>query len=200
MKKLSILIVGSIMLLTIVSVGLCAVSATLYVYTDADYDPTHLAPVEYPGSGAYQVFPSQIVYIQIASIAEFASGDLVQVKISYKTYVKTWNNVEVHTLTSGDGQGTLGVGDASAPLMWQVGLFDGDVYCEIPFCETLTVHYKDASGTGTEYVAGGVLKKVGHLHSVPETQLGTIGPLMASLVGIIGFVLVKKRKSIVNLR
>lgn len=199
MKKPLIITLGStIFLLMISGVVLGVVSSTLYVYTDSDYEhPAHLAPTDQ--HGFYEVYPGLWVYIQIAGITEFGSGDLVQVKISYSTYVKTWNNVEVHTLTSGAGQGTLGVGDASAPLEWQVGWFDEGVYIQIPYCETLTVHYKDASGSGPEYVTGGVMTQVGHLHSIPETPWGAIGTLTALFAGVFAFTLVKKRKILINL-
>jgi len=201
MKRLPIIAFGLTLgfLLFSSNVGLGMVSSTLYIYTDDDYEhPADLAPTD--EHGFFEAVLNQLVYIQIAGITEFESGDLVQVKISYNGYVKTWTNVEVHILTTGGGQGTLGVGDASAPLGWQVGWFDGGVFVEIPYCETLTVHYKDATGTGPEYVAGGTIKSVGHLHVIPENPLGTIGPLMASLVGIIAFALVKKRTAIINLR
>jgi len=163
----------------------------LYVYTDAGY--TTLAPMEpHPGgNGGYLVGPGQTIYIQIAGITEFSIGASVLVKISYNGYVKTWTKI-VKSLTS--GQLGDGVGDASDPIIWSVGEFDGGVYVDIPFCTTLTVHYKDISGTGPDYVASGIISTVGHIHVIPETPLGTIGPLLGLFAALGVVVLTKQRK------
>jgi hypothetical protein len=159
----------------------------LYVYTDAGY--TTLAPTD--SHGFYLVGPGQTVYIQIVGITEFSLGAGVLVKISYDGYVRSWTKT-VKTLTS--GQLGNGVGDASDSIIWTVGEFDGGVYVEIPFCTTLTVHYKNSSGTGPDYVSSGIISTIGHIHVVPETSLGTIGSLLGLFAALGVFVLTKQRK------
>lgn len=154
----------------------CTVSATLHIYTDNAY--TSLAPTD--KHGYYNVTDGETVYIQIASITEFSSGDHVIVKVCWSSndvsHIKTYTNVLVHSLSSGQGVGTTGVGDNEYPIAWIVGDFD-DGYYQIPYCQTLTIHYKANSNTGPEYVAGGTIMQVGHLHVIPGNPVGSIIPI-----------------------
>lgn len=163
-------------------------SGVLYVYTDAGYNT--LAPTGQP-PGAFVVLPGQTVYIQIAGITEFNVGDSVLVKICWQTHVKTLT-MTVEILTSGH-PGARGVGDAAHPIAWTVGEFD-DGYFDIPYCETMTVHYKKSSGSSPDYVAQGLLASVGHMHAIPETPFGTITPLLVLFVALGVFVAVKQKK------
>lgn len=162
-------------------------NGTLYAYIDSTY--TTLVETGQP-PGAFMVSQGQAVYIQIAGITEFTEGTVILVKISWDTHVKTWTRT-VKTLDSGQ-TGSIGVGDSTNPIIWTVGEFD-DGYFEIPPSNTLTVHYKDISGTGPEHVAAGTMMRTGHLHIIPETPLGTIGPLMILLTGLGVFILARKK-------
>jgi len=112
-------------------------------------------------------------------------------------YSYTFSDVPVHELGSGVGAGMNGVGDADHPIEWTVGEYDdpppgGSV--EIPFSSTITVHYKNNDGSGTEYVATGLIFRVGHIHVVPQLPWGTIGPSFVLLIGLGAFVLIRRKK------
>jgi len=162
----------------------------LYVYWDASY--TSL--VGQNQQGQYDVYPGVQVYIQIAGITEFGVGTEITVKICWSGHVKTLVRT-IKTLTSGNGAGLAGVGDAADPIQWTVGDFNDGFY-EIPYCETMTVHYKNGR---PDYIAqfmdANGRMTVAHLHSVPENPLGTLGTISAIFLGLWIF-LIKKGKTL----
>lgn len=164
----------------------------LYVYWDPDYDPASL--VWQFEQHHYDVYRTAEVYIQIAGITEFAPGVDILIKICWSDHVKTYTRT-VKTLGSGDGINQIGVGDELNPIMWKVGDFDDGFYW-IPVCETMTVHYKSATGTGPDYLTiydvDGKMR-VAHIHAVPENPLGTLGTISALFLGL-GIFLLRKGK------
>ncbi len=91
-----------------------------------------------------------------------------------KTHTKWYKSLTVKTLASGEGAGTIGVGDADDPIEWLVGEFEDGTY-DIPYCETLTVHYTYAKEP--EYLTTDPFdadpSMVAHLHSaIPEVPFG----------------------------
>lgn len=165
-----------------VSVGLSTIgNGTLYVYTDPHY--TNEAPISEGHNRMYLVVLNQTIYIQIANITEFGEGETLIVKVGWEDHAKTFNGVQVSRFTSPtEHDGWLGINVA-----WTVGDFD-DGYLDIPYSETLTVHYKDIDGR--EYVASGLMSRVGHIFVVPEAPLGTMAFLVAPLaaLGVLLFV------------
>ncbi len=171
---------------------------TLYVYIDLY---TTEAPLDTPPPHTYLVNPSQIIWIQIAGITEFTFPDLVRVKICFDVgaadYSLTFSDVPVHVLGSGVGAGENGVGDADHPIAWAVGQYDDPPpggFVEIVFSSTITVHYKNNDGSGTEYVANGLIARVGHIHVIPQIPWGTIGPSFVFLIGLVVFVRARKKQ------
>ncbi len=191
MKRLALVVSVILVLLSlsISSVMAYIGSGVLYVYTDSAYNV--LAPTGDP-QDAFKVLPSQIVYIQVAGINEFNVGDSVLVKICWDSHVKTYT-MTVKTLGSGQ-TGAIGVGDSADPIVWTVGEFDDGTF-DIPYCETITVHYKDVSGTGKEYIAAGLIRGVGHVHVIPEVPFGTIASLFGLFAALGVFTLAKTKKA-----
>lgn len=171
-------------------------TAQLYVYMDSDYT----ALVSQDDKGFWEVLPGQEVYIQIANITEFGLGEMVIVKIGFqKTYITV--PLVVKNLTSGEGTGLLGVGDASQNIKWKVGQYNDPPpggYIDIPSCTTMTIHYKDASGTGPDYVTYDTTPPciTAHLHVIPGNPVGTLGAISILLAGFGGYLLIKNRKAI----
>ena len=186
----------AILLLAVFSPNVMLTSAKigtgkLYVYIDDDYST--LAPRD--DQGRYMVFSGQIVYIQIANISEFGDGDPIYVKICWEDHTKWYKSLTVKTLASGEGAGTIGVGDADDPIGWLVGEFEDGTY-DIPYCETLTVHYTYAKEP--EYLTTDPFdadpSMVAHLHSaIPEVPFGAVGSLTIILAGFILYVKMKNR-------
>jgi len=182
-------------------------SGQLYVYMDSDYST--LVPQD--DKGFYEVLPDQTVYIQISNITEFDAGEKIMVKIGFEvdgkdyTYVIT-DLVVQEELQSGveEAKGLPGVGDPSAGqiISWRVGDYhdeDGNLqHIDIPACETITVHYKDNSGTGPEYITYDATPpcKVAHLHVTPEGPLGTLGMISVILASFAFYYIMKSRKTI----
>lgn len=189
---LSVTLALAVLLTTIHLASAKLGTGQLYVYLDADY--TILAPQD--DKGFYEVFPGQEVYIQIASITEFSLDETVIVKICFScTY--TTGPLVVKNLESGEGQDLPGVGDTNQKILWKVGQHD-DGYIDIPPCTTITVHYKDASGTGPDYVTYDTTPPcvTAHLHAVPANPVGTIGVISLLIAGFGTYVLIKNRKTI----
>lgn len=188
-------------LLVFLSFSLLAVtvraSGSLYAYTNSGY--SSLCPTDSNAGGSWSVANGQTIYIQIAGITGISGS--VEVRVGYTddalvSHTATLGTFALKTLTSGAGSGTVGVGDAAAPISWVVGEFsDGTIF--IPYCKTMVVQYRSAAG-GPVIIADGTLAGAqSHLHQnydVPESILGTAGALM-SLAGAVGvFALVKRRK------
>ena len=162
----------------------------LYIYWDSGYNNL----VNQDEHGFYEVLPGATIYIQIAGISEFSTGDGIAVKIGFEDHTKTFYPVTVKTLTSGNGTGQDGVGDAADPIEWTVGYFD-DGYHDVPVCSTMTVHYKYKSPDylATVYDARRGMSVVAHLHAVPENPLGTLGAISALFIGLWLFLLGRGR-------
>jgi len=167
----------------------------LYVYIDSEY--AILAHQD--EKGFYEVFPGQEVYIQIAGITEFGLGETIIVKIGFEVegndYTYTAGPFAIKTLESGEGLGMPGVGDENQIILWQVGEHDSD-YTEIPPCNTITVHYKDSSGRGPDYVTYDVTPPciTAHLHVIPLNPAGTLGAIVLVFLGFGVFLRFKSRK------
>lgn len=196
------LILGLVVLLTTIHIASAKIGAGhLYIYLNSNY--TTLASQD--DKGFYEVFPGQEVYIQIANITEFNIGKNVIVKIGFEVdgndYTYITGPLTVKTLTSGAGENLPGVGDASQVIAWTVGQYNDPTpsnYIDIPPCSTITVHYKDASGTGPEFVTYDATPPciTAHLHVIPGNPFGTLGAISLLLVGFGAFLLIKNRKSI----
>jgi len=191
-------ILGLVMLLTTMHPASAKIgTGQLYVYIDSDY--TALAPQD--NKGFYKVYPDQEVYIQIANITEFSIDEDIIVKIGLgvdgNSYTYTVGPLVVKTLESGEGQGLPGVGDENQQILWKVGQHDGG-YIDIPPCNTITVHYKDASGTGPDYVTYDVTPPciTAHMHVIPGNPVGTVGAILLLFAGFGAYLLIKNRKTI----
>lgn len=197
-RMLLLTILGVAMLLTTMHPASAKIgTGQLYVYIDSDY--TALAPQD--NKGFYKVYPDQEVYIQIADITEFGLDEDVIVKIGLgvdgNSYTYTVGPLAVKTLESGEGQGLPGVGDENQQILWKVGQHDSG-YIDIPPCNTITIHYKDASGTGPDYVTYDVTPPciTAHMHVIPGNPVGTVGAILLLFAGFGAYLLIKDRKTI----
>ncbi len=163
-------------------------SGTVFTYSNAAYTVPLTTDNAAGGvGGSWVVVDGQTVFIQIAGITEFSVGQSIEVSIGTPSGSVVLGTFVVKTLASGAGVGTIGVGDASAPISWMVGDMDmdRDVDVEFPYCTTMTVHYRSVTG-GETYVASGILTGgANHLHVVPEIPLiGTVGASIAMFSGL----------------
>lgn len=197
-RRMLLLPIITLIILSIIPLASAKIAnGHLYVYADSDY--TTLVPQD--EKGFWEVGPNQAVYIQIANITEFGLDDNVIVKIGFEVdgndYTYTTGPFAVKTLESGEGQGLPGVGDENQKIMWEVGQYDsGSV--DIPACTTITVHYKDASGTGPDYVTYDATPPciTAHMHVIPGNPVGTLGAISLLVAGFGAYLLVKTKKSI----
>jgi hypothetical protein len=185
-----VLVLLSISLLT-VTVTAANGTGTVYAYSDSSY--TTLLPIDSNAGGSWVVLNGQTVYIQIAGITEFSVGQSIEVSLGTPYGAVILGTFTVKTLSSGAGNGLTGVGDAANRISWVVGDING-VTVNIPYCTTITVHYRSAAG-GETYVASGILTGgQNHLHVVPEYILGTAGALISVAAAVGGFALIRRRK------
>jgi len=147
----------------------------LIVYTDTSVE----APQGDPHGDTYLVNPGATYHIHIWNITEFNTGDLLTVKICWTDNTNASRTTFFHNVPVLETGGIKFV-----EVDWTVPA-DGKI------CTTCTVHYTQA-GT-SEYIAIGLISNVGHMHTVPETLLGTIGTLLA-LFGAVSLFFVHKTK------
>jgi len=175
-------LVLSILALAIFAVSISKVSADigtgqLFVYTDPAR--TTLAPND---GNTFDVVIGFTYYYRIWGITEFNTGDKLTIKIAWKD---AWDVdhtdfiPDVEVLESGVTK--------YVDFTWTVPL-------TAKICTTGTVHYRMLPPpAGSEYLAKGVTRPVAHLHYIPETHLGTLGPMLALLTGLVAFPLFRKR-------
>jgi hypothetical protein len=159
-RKILLISVIAVMLLSVYDVSAESGSGVLYVYEDSNYSILVGTDV----NGKYEVTPGQTVYIKIVGIeSEFTS---VKVRVSYQEI--PGQATDLGTFTVLDPTGTRYVGDPSNPIVWTVP-------SDAIICFTYVVQYRNALVQSSVHVAcqPGIIRP-GHLHVVPEYPLGTI--------------------------
>jgi hypothetical protein len=169
-------------------------NGTVFAYSDSAY--TNPLPQDSSAGGSWVVINGETVYLQIAGITEFSLGQSIEVSLGTPYGAVILGTFTVKTLTSGAGSGLVGVGDTANPINWLVGDLDndGDTDVEIPYCTTITVHYRSAAGGETWVASGMLIGGANHLHVIPEYILGTAGALMSFAAAVGVFTLAKRRK------
>lgn len=180
MKRLPLVL--CITALTILALSISKVSATigtgqLFVYTDATR--TTLAPND---GNTYNVTIGFTYYFRIWGITEFNKGDMLTIKIGWEDMWSTDHTTFLYDIEVLETGGTKYV-----DFSWTIPL-------QAKICSTGTVHYRMLPPpAGSEYLAKGATKPVAHIHFIPETSLGTLGPILALIGGLIAFPHFKKR-------
>jgi len=169
----------SIVTLAILTASISNVSATigtgqLFVYTDATR--TILAPND---GNTYNVTIGFTYYFRIMHITEFNTGDKLTIKIGWKDVFDVSHTTYLYNIEVLETSGHKYV-----DFTWTIPI-------EAKISTTGTVHYRGDSGP--DYLAKGETRPVAHIHFIPETPLGTIGPILALVGGLIAFPTFKKR-------
>ena len=189
---LSILVSFSLLAVTVTA---ATGNGSTFAYSDLY---STLLPTDSNAGGSWMVINGQTVYIRIAGITEFTVGSTIEVSLGTPYGAVILGTYTVNPITTGDGSGTNGVGFVSAPIDWLVGDLDndGDVDVEIPYCTTMTVHYRSAAG-GPVYVCQGTLSGgVNHLHlMIPEVPLGAVMAGGAMLAAFGAFAGLRERRT-----
>jgi hypothetical protein len=156
------------LVLTLIPLAYAAHGGVLYVYTDAAH--TTEAPSQSGGNHAYLTNIGGTYYIRIWGITQFNTGDKITVKIGTTTFY----NVLVQ-----DSSGTR-----YADITWTVP-------ANSEFGTTVNVKYRGE--TGPEYVVGGQMSNVGHMHIVPEVLQGTVGMTVALIAAYSIYQIARRR-------
>ncbi|UCE28994.1 MAG: hypothetical protein JSV85_06980 [Candidatus Bathyarchaeota archaeon] len=149
----------------------------LYVYVDT-WGGTE-APAN--SHGTYDVNIGLTYYIRVWDLKEFNPGTLLTIKIGWTDVTKASRTDFFHDVEVKEDSGVRYV-----DVAWTVPL-------EAMISTTGTVHYKRDNPSTPDYIARGQLSNVGHMHFIPETALGTIGPMLALIAGL-GFLAIRKHE------